>query len=547
VPSPAGNGRAVAFDPATGKIFYTLTNSTDIYVTDAANAAATRVSVGIRFGALSWDAKRKVLWGGAYQSGLLGNIYQVTPQGAATLQFNFLPSGGNCYGQTPGFIDGLAYDEGPTLLDSDDSLWISDDAALMVHHVDLHGNLLKSFRVPNDPRSGRQGCNTGIAVDGEYLWLALQSGPDQPPHDIVRVAKSDPTKVVTSFAFSDVGIPGPEGLALDFLTFGLRTLWSNEFSFASALKLWEIGPSLSFPLKDLSPEAATINSVFDHSMANEEGSLQLYKCDSVVVTYSGELGNKDGSGSLPKSDPNYFQIQCRQGYAQDTLHTPFVVNGHYSGGGYLYYDGHPGIDYRAAKGTKVYAAASGTIHYPANIVGIRNPPEDAFKTFHVLELVPDGFPDYKIYYLHLSTHPNGDHVPSAADDTPGCPSLVSLPLVDGSHVNRGCLIALSGDAGPKGTPPHLHFEVQKVVPSLQVTRQARPRFECIESDLADHACIPVDPYGWDCAAPSLRGPSCTKWLASDGTYPDPYEELTRSFQVPEAPPVGVKNVRLWKH
>jgi len=111
IPSPSGNGRAIAFDPATAKVYYTLTSSTDIFITDANNTPAISISPGIRFGALSWDAKRGVLWGGAYQSGELGNIYQITPDGVPTFQFSFVPPGGNCYGRSPGFIDGLAYDE----------------------------------------------------------------------------------------------------------------------------------------------------------------------------------------------------------------------------------------------------------------------------------------------------------------------------------------------------------------------------------------------------------------------------------------------------
>lgn len=240
-PSPSGNGRAVAFDPMTGKLYYTITASTSIFITDVNNAPAASVNPGIRFGALAWDAKRDVLWGGGYQFGELGNVYQITPTGVKTFQFNFVPPGGNCYGQTPGFLDGLAYDEGPTLSDNDDSLWMSDDAALEFHNVDLSGNLIASFAVPANPRSGNAGCNTGIAVDGEFLWLALQSGPDQQPHDIVGLDKSDPTAVLSSFAFSSTNVPGPEDLAADPVTVPhTPALWSNQFGSPNALKLWTI-------------------------------------------------------------------------------------------------------------------------------------------------------------------------------------------------------------------------------------------------------------------------------------------------------------------
>lgn len=240
-PSISGSGRGVAFDSDTGRLYYTIRQSKKIFITDASNSPATLISPGVRFGALAWDAKRGVLWGGAYQATELGNVYQITPAGVATFQFNFVPPGGNCYGQIPGRFDGLAYDEGPTSSNSDDSLWVSDDAGFQLHHIDLNGNLIASFTIPPNPRSGRPGCNTGIAVDGDFLWLALQSGPDQAPHDIVKVAKSDPTTVLSSFAFSNSNVPGPEDLELDLVTVpGTAALWSNQFGSPNVLKLWKL-------------------------------------------------------------------------------------------------------------------------------------------------------------------------------------------------------------------------------------------------------------------------------------------------------------------
>lgn len=241
IPSPSGNGRAIAFDPETGKIYYTLSGPPEIYVTDIRNSLATILFPGINFGALSWDAKRGVLWAGAYTFDRVGNIYQVFPTGIALFQFNFIPSGGNCYGISPGFIDGLAYDEGPSPSDTDDTLWISDDAGLQIHRIDLKGNLIATYRLPNNPRSSNRGCNTGIAVDGDFLWLALQSGPDQQPHDIVLVTKANPSRVVASFPFSDTNFPGPEGLAVDLTSIpGKAALWSNQFGVPNSLKLWDI-------------------------------------------------------------------------------------------------------------------------------------------------------------------------------------------------------------------------------------------------------------------------------------------------------------------
>jgi murein DD-endopeptidase MepM/ murein hydrolase activator NlpD len=166
---------------------------------------------------------------------------------------------------------------------------------------------------------------------------------------------------------------------------------------------------LAFPLKgtrpgvdeNLDPYRAPINSVFDHSMKSSRGIYEIYGCDSIVEAYTSELGNLDPSGKI-------FKIGCRQGYAQDIFHNPFYDNGHYVGGGdttRLYYDGHPGIDYRAGFGTEVYAASAGTVHYPTNSelkkqnTFIGGEPDK----FNALEL--DAESGLKIYYLHLSTHP----------------------------------------------------------------------------------------------------------------------------------------------
>lgn len=236
-PAPAGNGRGVAHDPATGEIFFTNAGDTNIYVVDTTGTPIRTLSPGINFGALSWDAKRGVLWGGRYDG--TGGVDQIHPiTGAVTPQFAFVfPVGDSCYPQGTGFIDGLAYDEGPTSANGDDSLWLSDDNAKTLFNVDLAGVVIGNFPIP----AGR--CNTGIAVDGQYLWLALQSGPDTPPHDIIRVAKVNPTIVLSTFNF-DVANPGPEDIELDVTTFqGKCALWSNQFT-VNTIKAWELEEGL---------------------------------------------------------------------------------------------------------------------------------------------------------------------------------------------------------------------------------------------------------------------------------------------------------------
>jgi murein DD-endopeptidase MepM/ murein hydrolase activator NlpD len=313
---------------------------------------------------------------------------------------------------------------------------------------------------------------------------------------------------------------------------------------------------IAFPLRGTIPDSdeslhpynAPINSVFDHSMANSLGRYQLYgdvfsldpatKTDGIVTAYTNEVGNKRTNGSK----------DC---YSQAGGH-PFYVNGNFLGvpsDAHLCYDNHPGIDYDAQEGMQVYAAADGVIDYPDNIVGLRSPSGRAFFGFHVLRLIPNQSDDYELYYLHLSTHPSclmpqASIVAAVRGLTPqqkkknnwlrdyaqcwsheaepvgnpgeGCPS--SIPPPEGP-VKKGCLVGRVGDAGAPGAF-HLHFEVQKTSVSLsEINPAAAAVLACID-DL-DHACIPVDPYGWD-----------------DNSIDDPYDAL-----------VGIDdlNVRLWDH
>jgi hypothetical protein len=235
-------------------------------------------------------------------------------------------------------------------------------------------------------------------------------------------------------------------------------------------------PVLRFPLRgsapgldaELTANSATISAVFDHSMANRAGRFTPYGHDRTVTAFTGAVTHRR-------------------------------------------HDGNPGVDYPAALGTEVYAAASGTIHYPARLAGIRSGAR-AYKRYHVLELIPDAAPNYRVYYLYLSTHPATGRTVSRQDTTDGCPSPLTLPLAEGSHVEAGCLLALSGKAGGTGT---LHFEVREVVPLEDLPSAVGDAVRC--PDDATAACVPLDPYGWE------------------GDGPDPFESLT-----------GCANTRLWE-
>src|SRR5580693_2774152 len=267
-----------------------------------------------------------------------------------------------------------------------------------------------------------------------------------------------------------------------------ETLGSRE-NYTKTITISDSAPpppslSLVFPLKSdtpdhddqLDPYSAAIITVFDHSMASASHKYRFwpYGCNQDVVAFTGEEGNKkpSPSGSACSDHPGFSQSDGQ----------PFNITGQYvgdraDGPTYLNYDGHPGFDYAAALETQVFAAVSGTVHYPntANALGLGDP----FRKFHVLEIVPDDDPSYRVYYLHLSTHPSKSGTKGTfSDPSPaaGCPAQVALPLPAGTHVNAGCLVALSGAAGAPGGP-HLHFEVHKVldVPAGSVSAASKKR------------------------------------------------------------------------
>lgn len=451
----------------------------------------------------------------------IGFVYTVVPSGndsvitkydasgtaVATIHFTTGTENGNGF---PSWIEDMAYRS------NTNTLWVSGFNGI-IYNIDLSGNKLSEFDTGH--------TFTGIATDGTYLYTT--GGFDD---DTVVKRNFDGTIISTfSTGFSGGGGIGYDasdstlwvgysGLVRHFdLSGTLLALFSTPTSgaFHDGLEVGEVGSlvTLAFPLPGQDPESATINSIFDHSMLNEKGKFKIYGCDATVVAYTNEKGNIHGSGLHLKSSPEYFKIGCRQGYAKDQNHSPFLVNGYYSGGGdptHLYYDGHPGIDYQA-NFEPVVATSSGKVYYPQRIVGLGT---TAFSPYHVIEIVPNDFPEYRIYYLHMKSHPAGSSE-TRDDSTPGCPSPVHLPLPPGSNVKAGCLIGVSGDAGPKGTPPHLHFEVHRVLDSSAVPDDVRAQTRCVpdtsipeDASLIGKVCVPVDPYGW---------------RSSD---PDPYEHVT---------------------
>ncbi|HEY3295362.1 MAG TPA: peptidoglycan DD-metalloendopeptidase family protein [bacterium] len=207
---------------------------------------------------------------------------------------------------------------------------------------------------------------------------------------------------------------------------------------------------LWFPLDpNLSPDEATIVSVFDHSVLCTQGRCTYdYDSDSRIIDAWGE-----------EARPTWGTV-CQDCYEGEHAQA-FLANGHYCGTAecgdatiarqHLCYNGHPGIDYRSTLyghpsgyGSPVYAAASGTLHTDALANGGYN------GNYH--EVWIDHGSGLASIYLHMTNI-----------------------TVEPGHVTQGQQIGVTGDAGAPGAP-HLHFEVRRFV--------------------TGHGWIPVDPYGW---------------------------------------------------
>jgi hypothetical protein len=236
VPTPNGNGRAVAFNGT--HLFYTIQGDANIYVANTSGASFGAIpNPGRTFtcGALSYDGT--MLWCGTYDgtgSGGPGSadIWTINPTtGAAALAFNTIDFGGlaadNCFGQPTGYMDGLAYDN------SDNTICLSDDGGRTIYHVTTAGALLNSFSTPNHPNTASPGCNSGIEVaPGGYLELTLLSvgGQGDGTDYIVKVPKSNPSgSIIVSFPVNNI-----EDIAFDAKTFAPRcALWTNLATFGS--------------------------------------------------------------------------------------------------------------------------------------------------------------------------------------------------------------------------------------------------------------------------------------------------------------------------
>jgi hypothetical protein len=221
-----------------------------------------------------------------------------------------------------------------------------------------------------------------------------------------------------------------------------------------------------FPIPNRTHLTASINSVFDHS-----ASMQ-YCADDRVVAYTGEEGRGQYGSDLVG---NITSCGSLYGF-KNAAGTAFSVGGQYAGGGqpqYLYYDGHPGYDYRT---TDQCPGGAVTEDCPTGVRGqirIRAAAAGTVKalnrTYGRIEI--DHGNGYETWYMHLSR----------------------FDVTVGEAVAAGDYIGVAGDTGAPGNP-HLHFEVRK-------------------------EGVPTDPYGWTGAGidPYTRTRNTLLWTAQDSS------------------------------
>lgn len=223
---------------------------------------------------------------------------------------------------------------------------------------------------------------------------------------------------------------------------------------------------LGFPLPNRDPYNAVINSVFDHSMQ------ETYCPDSILRAYTGDEGRREFGITDGKEGRPDFRVLLKTAEECGTTNDPYLygfkmsqgesssVNGQAE---WLYYDGHPGYDYR----TRDQESLPG-FEEPGRI------PVLAAEAGIVRFADGDGGDYGEIYIQHdINDNPGIDYVSRYLHLDPASFNSNTAEVNDGQHVERGDVIGIAGDTGFPGSP-HLHFEVR-----------AGGRFG-----------TPIDPYGW---------------------------------------------------
>jgi uncharacterized repeat protein (TIGR03803 family) len=359
----------------------------------------------------------------------------------------------------------------------------------IVFKLDTSGNetLLYSFSGGADganPQSGLVGDGSGNFYGTTYNGGAYGFGV------VFKLDSGGNESVLYSFAGGADGANPYGGLIRD--TAGDLYGTTHGGGVAGHGTVFEIPgasiPFLGFPLLNKTAYTADINAVFDHSMdiAPQDPIQWGYCPDEIVTAYTGEQGTGQFSSSLVGTflcgKPKSHSVQL-YGYQQVNA-KPFSVNGQYVGGlnanaqAYLFYDGHPGFDYRttdqdgagnlcgspdcnSSGETPIVAAAAGTVVCVNISTKIKAPCIEGPGEIKIQH--SDG---YYTVYLHLS----------------------SATVSTDASVAAQQQIGISGSTGAPEGGAHLHFEVRQ-------------------------GTIPVDPYGWSGAGedPYTRAVNIKLW------------------------------------
>jgi hypothetical protein len=215
--------------------------------------------------------------------------------------------------------------------------------------------------------------------------------------------------------------------ALASLLFGVTPAFGSD----------QTGFWLQFPLGEgKTPDNVEINTVFDRYRPYGN-----YCADGIVRMMNGMQASNGAGRSSAGIWSSQLRTDCTgplgdtlYGYTLDTdpggIRDIVLPRGVYTGGGdkrHLYYDSHPGYDFRAAAGTAVFATAAGVVAHTSAAGG---------SSCNPLEI--DHGNGYKSIYLHLLTR----------------------SVSPGARVERGERVGSVGDACAKGAP-HLHFELRR--------------------------------------------------------------------------------------
>jgi hypothetical protein len=258
------------------------------------------------------------------------------------------------------------------------------------------------------------------------------------------------------------------------------------------------------------PYTAHISAIFDHYMktAYEDPHCEPYGGQAFGTIM--DFKNESASGAQYHSPDGFGACTPPTLYGYSSPNEPtflsgFNYHGNYDGTAYLYYDGHPGYDYKFDSGTAVYAAVSGCVSYHISAAGA------LASRYHVLTIIPfseeppGGQCDltnirsdtgYVVLYMHLSSYldeyfdDNGQPVRCKPTRERPNQCVVQVPCDKCPKEGQWVSVTRTDEIGYTGNfshgqwggvANHLHFEID-------LNPDPRPA--------PAPAGVPIDPYGW---------------------------------------------------